>query len=131
MFSDHFRKIGAVSNSKLFLVAGLLVIFCQLLAVAMVAGEQVDKAQLRDNRLAVERMALASCTQTGVGTGRHGCVVQARSTYVVSDDVLPVITSVSGEYGNAEGRAASQFARTQASLAGAMPGLMSVAFGEP
>ncbi|MES2943967.1 MAG: hypothetical protein V4772_13960 [Pseudomonadota bacterium] len=141
MFSDHLRKLDQVSNNKLFLAAGLLVIVCQLVAMAMVAGGQVEKAQLRDSRLAVERTALASCMETSVGAGRHGCVVQARSVHEsvapVSSVVQDVVSVAAGEYGNAEGRSLSQMVRQQAGLAGASSGssgassMMSVAFGTP
>lgn len=134
MFSDHMRKIDNVSNNKLFLMAGLLVIVCQLVAMALVAGGQVEKAQLRDSQLAVERNELANCIETSMGAGRHACVIQARSTYepvAPVNSVLPDVVSVAaGEYGNAEGRSLSQMVIHQAGLAGTQ-GVMAVAFGVP
>lgn len=134
MFSDHLRKIDAVSSSKLFLMAGLLVIVCQLIAMALVAGGQVENAQLRNSRLAVERTALASCIETSAGTDGHACAMQARSVYepvAPVSIVLPDVVSVAdGEYGNAEGRSLSQMVRSQAGLA-QTSGVIAVAFGKP
>lgn len=51
MLSDHLKKIDRTSSRNLFLIASVLVIVCQLVAMALVAGSQVQRAELRESRL--------------------------------------------------------------------------------
>jgi hypothetical protein len=76
MFSDHLPKIDELPNRMLFLVAAVLVILCQLVAMAMVVGGQVDTAQLRDASRAFERNAINQCLESNLTATRHSCMEQ-------------------------------------------------------
>lgn len=79
MFSDHLPKIDRVSGRSLFLVAGGLVIACQLAAMVLVAGEQVKKAEMRDSQQSVQRAAIAKCFEGNTRAARQECMLQARN----------------------------------------------------
>jgi uncharacterized membrane protein len=79
MISDHFHKIDKASGAGLWVAAGVLVIVCQFIAFVMVAQGQVKKAELREARLALERVAIANCMESSVGAARHNCLQQARA----------------------------------------------------
>ena len=79
MFSDHLPKIDRVSGRSLFLVAGGLVIACQLGAMVLVAGEQVKKAEMRDSQQSVQRAAIAKCFEGNTRAARQECMLQARN----------------------------------------------------
>lgn len=78
MISDHFNKIDNSSHKTLWAIAAMLVFICQIVAFFMVADGQVKKAEARDQRIASERIAVASCLETSVGAARHSCLQQAR-----------------------------------------------------
>lgn len=73
MFSDHLRKIDEAPHKSLLLVAAGLVIACQLIAMALVAGEQVEKAQMRGNSQASRDVAMASCVESSRGVAVKDC----------------------------------------------------------
>jgi hypothetical protein len=73
MFSDHLRKIDDAPTKTLLLVAAGLVIFCQLVAMVMVADAQVEKAQLREASHASARAATAWCVQSSSGAALRDC----------------------------------------------------------
>lgn len=79
MFSDHLQKLDRVSGRNLFLMAGGLVIACQLVAMVMVAGEQVKKAELRDSRMSSQRAAIAQCFEGNSHAEQQSCMLQARN----------------------------------------------------
>lgn len=79
MFSDHLPKIDRVSGRSLFLMAGGLVIVCQLAAMVLVAGEQVKKAELRDAQHSQQRAAIAKCFEGTTRAARQECMLQARN----------------------------------------------------
>ena len=68
MFSDHLRKIDDAPHKTLLLVAAGLVMACQLVAMALVAGEQVQKAQMRGDSQASRQVAVASCVEPKSGS---------------------------------------------------------------
>ena len=76
MFPDHVQKIERSSGRTLFLIAGALVILCQLVAMGMVADGQVQKAAARDSRLSSQRVALAECFANTLEAARGSCVRQ-------------------------------------------------------
>ncbi|MES2192226.1 MAG: hypothetical protein V4454_19070 [Pseudomonadota bacterium] len=78
MFSDHLQKPDRISGSKLLLMAGGLVIACQLVAMVMVAGEQVKKAEMRDSRQSLQRAAIAQCFEANTRAERQSCMLQVR-----------------------------------------------------
>lgn len=132
MISDHFRKIDLISNRTLFLLAGGLVIVCQLVAMALVADGQVQKAQVRHSEVASQKLAFAQCVESGIYTSRQGCLLQVR-TVVQQPEVLvagvnkafaessysptmPVMSGGTAHYGNADGFAMRQVADSQAGM---------------
>ena len=73
MFSDHLRKIDEAPHKTWLLVAAGLVMVCQLVAMALVAGEQVQKAQMRGDSQASRQVAVASCVETSRGIAIKDC----------------------------------------------------------
>ena len=73
MFSDHLSKIDRAPTKTLLMVAGGLVIICQLVAMAMVAGGQVEKAQLREANQASLMAATVWCLQSSRGAAVSEC----------------------------------------------------------
>lgn len=73
MFSDHLQKIDQAPRKTLLLVAAGLVIVCQLVAMALVAGEQVQKAQMRGDSDASRQAAVASCVEVSRGVAVKDC----------------------------------------------------------
>lgn len=85
MFSDHFRKIDEVPARTLLLIAAGLVIVCQLVAMVMVTGGQVEKAQLREASQASARAASVWCIETSHGAALRECDPGASSFSAQSD----------------------------------------------
>lgn len=86
MFSDHVQKIDRTSGRTLFLIAGALVILCQLVAMGIVADGQVQKAAARDSHLSSQRLALAQCFENNFGAERGSCVRQVYNDDKNSDN---------------------------------------------
>jgi len=95
MFSDHLRKINEIPRKTLLGVAGGILILCQLVALAMVADEQVKKAQVRETQRISERIAAAHCMESTMGAARHSCLQQAK------DANFPAAVTVPGQNGQA------------------------------
>ena len=79
MFSDHLQKIDQASGRTLLLIAGGLIIVCQLVAMVLVTQGQVEKAQARELMQANERTAIAWCVQSSRGAELRGCPSGAAS----------------------------------------------------
>ncbi len=79
MFSDYLQKIDHISYKALFGVAAVLVILCQLVAMALVVDGQVSKASLRDAQYASERVAIAYCIESNNGVARNNCMQQVQA----------------------------------------------------
>ena len=73
MFSDHLRKVDQAPHKTLLLVACGLVIACQLVAMALLAGEQVQKAQMRSDSDVSRQAAVASCVEVSRGVAVKNC----------------------------------------------------------
>lgn len=86
MFSAYFPRIDQISYKVLLGVATVLVILCQLVAMALVADGQVSKAQLRDARYASERVAIAYCIESSSGVARNNCIQQVQAATHPSRD---------------------------------------------
>ncbi len=86
MFSDHLQKIDRVSNRALLGVAAGLIILCQLIAMAVVVGGQVEKAHARNSAYASERIAFAHCIESSAGVARNICIAQAQASSLPSRD---------------------------------------------
>lgn len=78
MLSECLRKFHQIPRTALLWAAAGLALFCQLVAVAFVADEQVAKARIRDYQRGIEMQAVAQCVETRAGAARHGCIQQAR-----------------------------------------------------
>lgn len=73
MFSDHLQIIdNAPPKKMLFAAAGLLVV-CQLVALALVAEGQVEKAHVRDANQASFQAAMALCIESSRGIDLKDC----------------------------------------------------------
>ena len=73
MFSDHLRVTDPDPVRPLLVIAALLVIVCQLLAMVLVAGGQVKKAELRDASQASARSASIGCMHSSRGAALKDC----------------------------------------------------------
>lgn len=129
MISDHFQNVDVISNRTLFLLAGGLVIVCQLVAMAVVSDGQVKKAQLRNLGIASQQTAFAQCLEASIGNGGQRCSVLFSSAGRQSDfsgshapselkahrgEAPTRGVSTAARYGNAEGFALSQITDSQA-----------------
>lgn len=86
MFSDHLRKIDEAPHKMLLLVAAGLVMVCQLVAMALVAGEQVQKAQMRGDSQTSRQVAVASCVESSRGVAVKECFRLARPELEVQQE---------------------------------------------
>ena len=87
MISDYLQKIDQISYKALFGVAAVLVILCQLVAMALVVDGQVSKAHLRDAQYASERVAIAYCIESSNGVARNNCLQQVQAVTHPSADI--------------------------------------------
>ncbi|MFN5348136.1 MAG: hypothetical protein ACK5A0_01130 [Polaromonas sp.] len=81
MFSDRLRRIDHASGRALLLIAGGLVIVCQLVAMMLVSQGQVEKAQAREISRANQRAATAWCIETSRGAELKACARQQSAGY--------------------------------------------------
>ena len=93
MFSDHIQKIDRSSGKKLLLIAGGLVIVCQLVAMVLVAQGQVEKAQAREVSQASQRTATAWCVETSLGAELRGCATQSANYPSQAADRTPAMAA--------------------------------------
>ena len=89
MFSDHLQKIDRASGKTLLLIAGGLVIVCQLIALVLVAQGQVEKAHAREVSQASQRTATAWCVETSLGAEIRGCATQSANNTAQAADRTP------------------------------------------
>jgi len=82
MFSDDLQKIKEVPYQTLLLISAGLVFLCQLVAMVLVVGSQVEKAQIRDARGGSERMVAADCSENYSGAARTRCIEQMKAQLV-------------------------------------------------
>jgi hypothetical protein len=85
MFSDHVKKPSRFPQAGLLVMAAGLVIVCQLIAMAMVADRQVQRAGVRDLQRVTQQLALSDCIQRSTGATRHICVRQSQQDAYVKD----------------------------------------------
>ena len=74
MFSDYFSKPRQAHTKAWLLLGAMVLIVCQLAAMRFVALSQVQAAELRQSRLADQRMAVAQCIQSSSGPARNACM---------------------------------------------------------
>ncbi|MDO8385902.1 MAG: hypothetical protein Q7T13_05800 [Polaromonas sp.] len=116
MFSSHLPKVHTVPREYLFAGAGLLLVVGMLVGIAMVAGGQVKKAELRESMLASQRTAMVQCMETLGGAELNKCIIQAQA----SPDAAGRTTLADNS--------GSSFSRSTAVSAGSSQGLIPVAF---
>ncbi|MCY1168407.1 MAG: hypothetical protein V4455_11475 [Pseudomonadota bacterium] len=116
MLSDHLQKIDRTSSRNLFLIASVLVIVCQLVAMALVAGSQVQRAELRESRLTAQNIAMAKCLEASARFDRQACMLQQPDT----DRSSAVAASLAMD---------KPAGLSHAALPAATQGFMAVAFG--
>ena len=73
MFSDNLEIIDNAPAKKMFLIAAGLVLVCQLVAMALVAEGQVEKAHAREASQASFQAAMASCIENSRGVDLKDC----------------------------------------------------------
>ncbi len=73
MFSDHLQIIDNAPAKKMLFVAAGLVLVCQLVAMALVAEGQVEKAHVREASQASFQAAMASCIESSRGIDLNDC----------------------------------------------------------
>lgn len=74
MLSEDTRKNRGIPGKYWFFVVAAIVIICQLIALMLLADSQVAKARVRDELLSAQRLAIAQCIETNIGTKRHNCI---------------------------------------------------------
>jgi hypothetical protein len=79
MFSDHLPKIDQASGRTLFVIAGALVMGCQLVAMVVVADGQVKKAEARESLTQSQRLVVAQCFENVKGAELASCKTQVYS----------------------------------------------------
>lgn len=79
MFSDHLPKINQTAGSNLFVIAGALVIVCQLVAMVLVADGQVKKAEVRESQMQSQRQAVVKCLENAQGAELSTCTTRVHS----------------------------------------------------
>ncbi len=94
MFSDHLQKIDHASAKTLLLIAGGLVILCQLIAMMLVSQGQVERAQARDANRANQRIA-AWCVETSRGAELRTCAPEQSAGYAAKAADSTSFTSAS------------------------------------
>ena len=85
MFSAQLKPIDKMSAKKMLLLAAGLVLVCLLIAMAMVAGGQVQKAELRQLSQANFQSAFANCLQSRQGSALRDCARLASPSSDVQD----------------------------------------------
>ena len=94
MFSKLLHKNNHRGRGLLFFSVAALVIVGQLVAIALLAQGQVQKAALREARLTSQRIAMAQCFESSRRIQRDNCFVlagQVKSTSPARS--VPVLTS--------------------------------------
>ena len=93
MFSEQLKPIDKMSANKMLLLAAVLVLACMLIAMALVAGGQVQRAELRQVSQANFQSAFANCLQSRQGSALRDCARLASSS-TDGKDAVPQAASV-------------------------------------
>ena len=80
MFSEQLKPIDKMSANKMLLSAAAFVLVCMLIAMALVASGQMQKAELRQLSQANFQSAFANCLQNRQGSALQDCVGLASSS---------------------------------------------------
>jgi hypothetical protein len=77
MFSTLLPPVNPVPREYFFVGGGMVLVIGLLVAIAVIAGEQVKKAHKREALLASQRTAVAYCIETLRGKALNNCIQQA------------------------------------------------------
>ena len=100
MFSAQLKPINKISASKMLLLVAGLVLVCLLIAMALVAGGQVQKAQLRQASQASLQAALANCLESQQVSVIKDCAHLAMPpTTTDPESILPMPHTANNETG--------------------------------
>ena len=94
MFSDHIKKSTRFPQTGLLMAAGALVLVCQLVAIALVADQQVQRASVRDLQRFAQQVAFADCIERSTGSAKHSCI---RQSQLESNGGMPASASMALE----------------------------------
>ena len=94
MFSDHIKKSTRFPQTGLLMAAGALVLVCQLVAIALVADQQVQRASVRDLQRFAQQVAFADCIERSTGSTRQSCI---RQSQLESNGGMPASASMALE----------------------------------
>ena len=98
MFSKLLHKNNHGARRSLFFFAAALVIAGQMVAIALLAQGQVQKAALREARLTSQRIAMAQCFESSRRIQRDNCFVLAGQAESISAArSVPVLTTGQNE----------------------------------
>ena len=78
MLIQHMQKLTRFPQLGLMVLAGTLVLVCQLVAAALVAGAPPRSMGVRDLEHLTPQVALADCMLYTTSASPHGCMLQAQ-----------------------------------------------------
>ena len=81
MTTNLLRRGNLFAHRNLFLTAAVLVIACQLVAMAMVADGQMSRAGQRQSAIALEQTAIAQCFESSSPSAQNACISQTRMAH--------------------------------------------------
>ena len=84
MFSKLLQKNNHRGRGLLFFFAAAVVIVGQMVAIALLAEGQVQKAALREARLTSQRIATAQCFESSWRINRDNCLVLAAQAKAIN-----------------------------------------------
>ena len=87
MFSDHLQKMNPLPKVNLLAAAAVLVMVCQLAALALVVDRQVKQASARELQRITQEVAMADCVERSTGLTRHSCIRQTQTVLLAGDEV--------------------------------------------
>ena len=79
MFSDDLPKIEEVPYRTLLLISAGLVFMCQLVAMVLFVGSQVETAESGNARGTFARMVAADCSENHSGVTHTSCIEQMKA----------------------------------------------------
>ena len=89
MFFESLKKMDEMPYKSMLGVAAVLVILCQLVAMALVVNGQMKKAETRDSALELRRIAVAECNEAGAVATRQSCIQQTGDALRLPDRIEP------------------------------------------
>jgi endonuclease/exonuclease/phosphatase (EEP) superfamily protein YafD len=78
MTTNLLFSVNFFARRRLFLIAAVLVMACQLVAMAMLADGQVARAGQRRLAIALEQTAVAQCSESLSPSAQNACLLRTR-----------------------------------------------------